>query len=143
MFINSRNPVYPVTVQVGDKTTVSKEPTVPVAAGPGEVFSLSIPEKRVSGYKWQISAPEHQLQILGDDFKLPEGSQGHVDQIGTHTYKLEVEPDAPRKVSFDLVLRHSWETSGPGVDQKTIVVSKDSVGEQVPESLGGGLGFLL
>jgi predicted secreted protein len=108
-----------LTIDVGGKSQTTTDDQVTVHVAGGDQVVLSIPEKAVSGYRWQLDADQAPaIQVVKDDFQLPPGSDGNVDQIGTHILTLAVAASAPPTMAVALSLRRPWSHTDPPVAQK-------------------------
>lgn len=121
-FAAPSGPVYPLTVTIdGDKPQVYKNDKLALDVPKGKSFTMAIPEKAVAGYKWMVDCDDERLQVLKNDFQLPEGSDGNVDQIGTRTFTLQLDTAEP--VNMQLSLRRSWDPASKPVSQKVIALN--------------------
>ena len=84
----------------------------------GEMLELVLPENRVTGFRWELTAPVTPLvTVERNDFEAPNGPPG---RPGNHTWVVRaVEPG---KARVELAYRRSWEGDRPAARSFSLVV---------------------
>ena len=72
----------------------------------GEKFEILLRENRTTGFRWSlISNGEPACKLLGDSFKITDGSTG---KGGGHSWQFQAVQEGLGKIK--LVYKRSWET---------------------------------
>ena len=78
--------------------------------GLGEEAQLALPEKRLSGYHWQIEQGGQPVLALQDDDATAPGSAPGA----THVRRLRIRAVQPGTATVSLRHRRSWEPANSG-----------------------------
>ena len=96
-------------MKIVDETENGSE--VPLADG--ETLEVRLPESGGTGYQWSVVGLDSTVELLGDDFVLPELNQPGAR--GTHRFTFVAHGSSGGRVMLEL--RRSWEQSADPEDR--------------------------